>query len=131
MSFNKLEWQRKHRKNNRNRDIKVYEKTLSGFLMRTYRNMKSRVEGIQKNKAHLYSHCSLISKDTFYTWSISNFSFLSLFLDWKINSHDQRLTPSIDRIDTKQGYELHNMQWITHSENSRKGAISRHANSSS
>jgi hypothetical protein len=33
---------------------KKYEKTPKGYLMRTYRNMKSRVLGIQHKKAHIY-----------------------------------------------------------------------------
>ena len=32
---------------------KKYEKTKKGFLMRLYRNMQSRVQGVQKKKHHL------------------------------------------------------------------------------
>ena len=39
-----------------------YEKTPKGFLMRLYRNMKSRVKGVQQAKHHLYEHCELLRK---------------------------------------------------------------------
>jgi len=32
-----------------------YEKTKNGFLMRVYRNMRSRIAGVQKEKFHLYA----------------------------------------------------------------------------
>ena len=34
---------------------------------------------------------------------------------------------SVDRVDSSKGYELSNMEWVTHSENSRRGAVNRHA----
>jgi hypothetical protein len=46
---------RDYRKRTRNRSTRTYEKTPKGFLMRTYRNMQSRVSGVQWRKAHLYA----------------------------------------------------------------------------
>ena len=62
----KLKWQRERRKNNGNASTKKYEKTKNGFLMRCYRNMKSRITGVQKQKAHLYVGKSLLEKELFY-----------------------------------------------------------------
>jgi hypothetical protein len=104
---------------------KKYEKTVNGFLVRTYRNMKSRVKGIQKKKAHLYKGLEILSKDEFYDWSRSSNRFKALYERWKLSDYRRTLTPSIDRINPKQGYTLGNMRWLTHSENSRLGAISR------
>lgn len=118
--------QRARRKANGNQYTKTYEKTIQGFLMRTYRNMKSRVTGIQKKKAHLYWHCPLLSREEFYEWSQQSGEFMALYYAWVMTNYDQRVTPSIDRIDSKGGYVIGNMQWITHSENSRRGALSRY-----
>ena len=96
--------------------------------MRTYRNMQSRITGIQYKKHHLYNGKELLSKVEFYDWSLNNISFNKLFEEWEAKNYHNRLTPSIDRIDTKDGYKIDNMQWITHSENSKKGSISRHTN---
>lgn len=121
-------WQRAYRSLVGNIDTLRYEKTKKGFLMRTYRNMKSRVDGVQKLKAHLYTGKDLLDKNVFYDWALNNCDFNSLFKTWEVSGYIRTLTPSIDRIRTDKGYAIENMQWITHSENSRKGAISRWQN---
>lgn len=111
---------REYRKRTNNAATKKYEKTKKGFLMRTYRNMQSRINGIQKLKAHLYKGKELLPRQDFYDWSLANNSFHSLFAAWEEAEHNQKLTPSINRIDPTRGYTLDNMEWITHSENSRQ-----------
>lgn len=122
MSNNYLLKQRERRKANNNATTKKYEKTKNGFLMRTYRNMKSRVTGVQKKKAHLYLGLSLMPKLDFYEWSTSDLQFHKLFVTWKNNGYDRKLTPS---IDSSKGYERGNVRWITHSQNSFLGNKSR------
>lgn len=121
--------QKSKRLKTNNKITKRYEKTPKGFLMRTYRNMKSRVKGIQKLKSHLYAGKDLIDKDQFYSWSLSNVSFNELFTAWTESNFNRRLSPSIDRIDPSKGYFLENMQWIEHWKNSQKGAQSRYTKS--
>lgn len=105
---------------------KKYEKTRKGFLMRAHRNMRSRVLGIQKQKHHLYSHIdSVISREDFYAWSLSDPAYNALFDAWAAAGYDRKLTPSVDRIDPKKGYTADNMEWVTHSENSRRASIWR------
>lgn len=104
---------------------KKYEKTPAGYLMRTYRNMKSRVEGIQYKKAHLYQGLELLDKESFYQWALADANFFSLYNAYVESSYDMKLAPSIDRIDTSKGYTFDNIQWLSHSENSRKGSITR------
>ena len=117
--------QRANRKQSGNVATRRYEKTTRGFLMRTYRNMESRVKGIQWRKAHLYAGKSLLDRETFYQWSIHDVAFTALFMRWGLAGYVRKLTPSIDRIDSSKGYELDNMRWVTHSENSRAGNRSR------
>ena len=107
-----------------NKHTKRYEKTKGGFLMRAYRNMVSRAKGIQKRKAHLYRGITVLPRETFYAWATGNAEFHRLFAEWEALGHDQKFTPSVDRIDSLGGYNLANMRWITHSENSRLGATS-------
>lgn len=118
--------QRKSRLNSNNKITKKYEKTVDGFLMRSYRNIKSRCTGVQNRKAHLYLGMVFLDKPAFYNWANSNSDFLSLFKTWSNNDYDRKLTPSVDRIDSKKGYAIDNMRWITHSLNSKLGAISKH-----
>lgn len=124
--FDRNKWQREYRKKNGNLDTKKYEKTIPGFLMRLYRNMLSRTSGVQKDKYHLYVGCYLLSKVEFKEWAIHSEKFHSIFKVWEDSGYDRKLTPSVDRIDSSKGYELSNMEWVTHSENSRRGSISRH-----
>lgn len=94
--------------------------------MRLYRNMKSRITGVQQQKIHLYKGLDILSRDDFYAWSKNNPSFDFMFEKWKESNFDRRLTPTVDRINSKIGYVLSNMRWLTHSENSRLGGKSRH-----
>jgi hypothetical protein len=116
--------QREYRLRTKNQSTNKYEKTINGFLMRKYRNMQSRITGIQKAKYHLYKGKDLLDRQDFYNWSISNKTFLKLFNTWTENNYDRKLCPSVDRINPKEGYHLSNMEWITHSENSRRGCLS-------
>ena len=129
MGTNDLEYrlarQRESRKANGNAHTKKYERTKNGKLMRTYRNMYTRVSGILKTKAHLYEGLSILSKEDFYEWSLSDGTFNTLFDDWVSSGYGMKLSPSIDRQDASIGYEIGNIRWLTHSENSRLGALSK------
>lgn len=119
------EIQRIKRKATGNEITRRYEKTPNGFLMREYRNMQSRVTGIQKKKAHLYLGKELLPRDEFYTWAKSQPAFWNLFKVWEHFGYNQKWTPTVDRIDSSLGYTTDNMEWVTHSENSRRGSLSR------
>jgi hypothetical protein len=121
---------RKLRSRNRwNTDIvyrsksKSYEKTHKGFLMRLYRNMESRVRGVQKSKHYLYKDKYLLPREKFYLWAFSSGAFNLLFNNYVHSGYQRKLAPSVDRIDPSRGYELDNMEWVTMSENSRRGSI--------
>jgi hypothetical protein len=118
-------WQREYRKKTGDMQTKKYEKTPRGYLMRTYRNMQSRVKGIQKLKAHLYCNLELLDRESFYQWALADANFFRLYNEYVASGYDMKKAPSIDRINSKEGYTFENIRWITHSENSRLGAISR------
>jgi len=121
----RLARQREQRKLNGNSHTKKYEKTVNGFLMRLYRNMQSRVTGVQKAKFHLYEGKRLLNREDFYNWAKSSTKFHILFNEWEKSGYERKLSPSVDRIDSSRGYEMDNMEWVTHSENSRRGSISK------
>lgn len=121
--FDKLAWQRKRRQSSGNIWTKKYEKTRKGFLMRCYRNMKSRVEGIQKRGYDHYFGKPILRREDFYTWALDSPDFNKLFEAWEEANYSRRLTPSINRINPDEGYTLDNIEWITQSENSRLGGL--------
>ena len=117
---------KEYRMKNKNSTTHKYEKTKKGFLVRLYRNMKSRTLGIVK--PHLYKGLEILSKEDFYSWSFKSKTFDELYNDWAKNDYCTKLTPSIDRVDSSKGYTLNNMAWTTHSENSRRGSFSKWRN---
>lgn len=119
--------QREYRKDNQNSCTKAYEKTINGFLMRMYRNMQSRVMGIQKPKAHLYVGKDLLSRESFYSWAKNNESFYKLWDVYISAGYERKLAPTVDRVDSDKGYTLDNMEWVSHSENSRRGSLAKAA----
>ena len=121
----RLRKQRESRRLNGDMHTKKYEKTKKGKLMRTYRNMESRTKGIVKGKRHLYEGLGVMQRDCFYSWSLGDEDFNKLYQEWVDSGYEKRLSPSIDRVDTALGYVEGNVRWVTHSENSRLGAISR------
>jgi hypothetical protein len=116
--------QREKRKREGNKITRKYEKSHQGFLMRVYRNMQSRVTGVQAQKSHLYLGLPLLSREDFYEWAVKQDSFFWLFYQWEQSGYDRHLTPTVDRINSNEGYRIGNMEWVTHSENSRRGSIS-------
>lgn len=121
----KNEKQRIKRKENGDAATKKYEKTKKGFLMRSYRNMLSRVTGIQSKKAHLYEGLDILSKEEFYEWAINDSTFNALFEEYERLEYDMRFAPSVDREDSSKGYNLDNMRWLPHWKNSQLGALSK------
>lgn len=92
--------------------------------MRLYRNMQSRITGVQKQKFHLYEGKELLNRNDFYNWAIDNSTFLQMFEVYKNSGFDRKFAPTVDRVDSSKGYILENMRWLTHSENSRLGSLS-------
>jgi hypothetical protein len=107
-----LEYQKLYRIKTNNLATKKYEKTKKGFLVRLYRNMQSRVTGVQKIKHHLYAGKDLLPRDEFYQWALSSDRFHELFESWELLNYERRFTPSVDRIDSRLGYSIGNIEWV-------------------
>lgn len=120
----RLIYQRQYRLNNKNACTVKYERTKKGKLVRTYRNMESRVKGIAKNKAHLYKNLPILEREDFYEWALNDETYNKLHSDWVASNYCRKLSPSIDRVDAEKGYTMENIRWLTHSENSSLGGKS-------
>lgn len=119
MAFDRLKWQREYRRANGNASSKKYEKTKKGFLVRLYSNMRNRVEGKIQKAFHLYAGLDILSRQEFYRWAFDNPDFHELFKEWEESGYERRLTPSVDRIDAREGYILINMEFVPFHENCR------------
>ncbi|HBT0444859.1 TPA: hypothetical protein MA058_003515 [Klebsiella pneumoniae] len=115
---------------------KQYEKSVKGYLVRCYRNMESRVSGVQKRKLHLYNGLFILPRKDFYDFSLKSDTYITLLNRYKESGYKPSLAPSIDRIYPWFGYHLENIRWVSHSENSantrgKEGDKSLHFNPSS
>jgi hypothetical protein len=106
-------------------NVRNYRKTFKGLTVTMYQNMKKRVRGGDKNKVHLYRNLEIMSKEEFQEWVLNNKNYKVQFKIWEESGYQIKQTPSIDRIDSSKGYVIGNVRIISHSENSRLGAISR------
>lgn len=112
-----------------NKKIKLhkqaYYRTKRGLLFRIYGGMKKRILGYSKCP-HLYIGKDICDRESFYNWAVVNEAFNKLFNTWEQEKYIRKLVPSINRINSKLGYTLDNMEFITNSENCRLGALSKH-----
>lgn len=99
-------------------------KTKLGLLFNTYTSMSARVRGVRTGKES-YIGLEILDKEDFIQWSLNNIDFHTVFKAWEENDFIYKLTPSIDRIDPRHGYELFNMGWVTVSENSKRANMYR------
>lgn len=119
--------QRERRKRDGNKNNRSYEKTKNGYLMRMYSNMRNRVNGIcgERHK-HLYEGLEIMSREDFYALAKNDHDFHDLFLIYESSGYDMKLAPTPDRINSDLGYTPENIEFITHSLNSRRGNESRY-----
>lgn len=90
-------------------------------LTNTYSRMLQRIYGRCCPRATgRYAGLSILPRTEFFGWAESDPEFNRLFDAWVASGYERRLSPSIDRIDSKLGYQLHNMQWLTLGENASK-----------
>ena len=115
-------WQKEYRKKTNNIHTKLYEKSPSGFLMRLYRNMKSRVAGIQKKDKPYWVGKDLVDKESFYQWASDHPKFKELYEEYVSSGYVRNLAPSVDRVDSSEGYTFSNMEWVTSRENCSRSA---------
>jgi hypothetical protein len=97
--------------------------TITSFLCKMYRDMKARVTGTNKGYVaertrHIYVGKSILPRDVFMQWARNNPDFLSLYKRYVMNDFERRLAPSVNRMDSRLGYTLNNMEWMTSGQNS-------------
>lgn len=121
-------WEKENR-GVRNQRVTNYRRTLSGWLSNTYTHMQQRVRGNRKRTEvrgfDEYFGLPLVGRAEFYLWARGR--VFEMYQVWKRSGYRLTSRPTVDRIDPKLGYVLINMRFLTFSENSRLGALSRWA----
>lgn len=97
---------------------KAYEKSPKGYLVRSYRNIESRVNGVQKRKHHLYDNFYILPRKEFYNFSLNDEKFLRLLASYRSSGWKPSKAPSLDRIYPWFGYHADNIRWVSQADNS-------------
>lgn len=85
--------------------------------------MQSRVKGTATSTPYLYNGLTIMPRSEFIKWASDNVSFLRLYKRWVVNDLDRKLTPSPNRINSKKGYTISNVEWVTSSQNSALASV--------
>lgn len=94
---------------------KKRNRSYSGYKARLWNGITNRIKNCPS-----YRNIKLgVSRDDFIKW-IDTTNFDVLYKNWCDSNYNYLYSPSVDRIDTYQGYYLENMQIITFIENVRK-----------
>jgi hypothetical protein len=111
---NKVRKERRHRTRNAT-EIK-YKRTLKGFIVRKYIDIKKKVTTCKHARSHAYYGLKLCSREEFYAWALNSAEYKRLFKQWVVNCFDRKFTPCPSRINKSKGFVISNMEWMTHSE---------------
>lgn len=109
MKRNRKEYFREYRLRN-----KANKRT---FLLRQHSIMRRRVAGKVPHSAWIYEGLPICSKEEFLEWGLTCPELDDMLETWKDSGYEQRLRPTIDRINGRNGYVLTNMEWATYSDN--------------
>lgn len=99
-----------------------FKRSFTGRLQTTYQKIRRRCLGIEKQQRSKESYTGLAfpEKEEFIAWAVTRNDYLESWSAWVQGDYAYRLIPTVDRIDSSQGYLLNNMQWLPLHENSRK-----------
>lgn len=87
----------------------------------TYNAIKARSEG-RGSHGYTSSGMPYLSRAEFYEWFDQHLGeYMELFKVWEANNFKKKYAPSVDRVDNKVGYIASNLQWLSISDNTRKG----------
>lgn len=89
-----------------------------------YNGIKSRcVVGRSSGKHYRVTGTKFLSKKQWNTWCYeqTNFKkFMKIYNNWVASDFEEKLSPSIDRINNNGRYRVGNIQWLTKSQNCKK-----------
>ena len=95
-----------------------HKATIDRFLSNLYTRMNQRIRGKNTDKSTSYLKADLLCLESiFKEWAKNHPDFLKLYKQWANSHFDQRLTPSVNRLDSSRGYTLDNVEFVTFSQN--------------
>lgn len=105
-------------------DLTRYRYSVQRIFDNRYNGIKQRCLGQRSNgKKYRVYGSKFLAKVEWNKWCYesNNFKrFMELYAQWVAADFDEKLSPSIDRINNGKCYVEKNLQWLTKSENSSK-----------
>lgn len=90
-----------------------------------YNMLRNRATGYYKNKKHSSIGKPVLTREEYDQWCKENETiFMKIHKAWEKSGFKKALAPTIDRINNNGGYTPENMQWLTMSDNTKKGTKS-------
>lgn len=90
-------------------------------MQKTYYNMKMRTLGKGLYESGAKGKPILTFEEFWNFYQETKDIYETMYKNWLDSGEDHCLSPSIDRIESDKGYEIGNLQWLTHAVNSAKG----------
>jgi hypothetical protein len=101
--------------------MKNYELSKVQFLSNLYAHIKERVSNPEKSvSGRKYLGLPVCSKEDFLIFGLSDPTFHKMFATYRRFHGKRRYVPSIDRINSKKGYVIGNLQFLSIIDNSNK-----------
>lgn len=91
------------------------------MLDQRYTSIKQRCEDNIHHPSSAYGLLYLSKKEFLDWYEETKDVFDKLYKAWQDGGFTKGLAPSVDRIDSKKGYTVDNMQWLDFSANIKKG----------
>lgn len=95
--------------------------SIQRIFSRKYSKMKSKsIKPQTGGRVYKIMGQEILSKEDWYKWCYEekNYKkFMKIYNNWVQSGFNQKLVPSIDRINNDKTYEVGNLQWLTLSEN--------------
>lgn len=101
-------------------DIDRQRSSFRRIFRHRYSGMLARIEG-RATRTYAVENRDIATREDFLMWCNKNIiSFKKIYYIWKKSGWENKLSPSIDRIDNNKGYTLDNIQWLSKKDNVSK-----------
>ena len=97
---------------------------VKNYAQKTYASMRRRCH--YRTGEKYYRGLKVLAREEFYRFALHDPNLPTLIRNYIDSGYQFRLAPSINRIDSKLGYIINNIEFIALGENGKLGAISMH-----